>query len=615
MPPSGGPPARRSGNQPHGGGSSSTANRPLYAIDFTAVACGKRIANTKRRVRWRFGFANPEALEAGATGIACRGEEHDVTMVWSITSGKRLILADGQEVHYSSSRSAVIDFSWTMRGNHVLKVVAHATTPMTVEPGFRQYDFFVDGRSFFSFPKVYRLGLTPGAGKMDARSPRGGTNYAESSGRMSAPPKSIALIEAPHNPDEEEAYLREAIKASLETESKRQEGKTSEKPAISAEATDLLIDFMDDWNPTPIPAPVSAPTGNEWALAPAPYQQGNQWAASAPPTQLDNSWAQPPPAPMPVQQQQNMYGSNVYASMQANPFAPSAPTPVHQQQPTTTQNFAGYEAPAADPFTMPAFAQQPPAVPAYGQPAPVSSDPFHSQPPPMPAAPEPAAPTAIDGGGGSNVFLTMGSISNSDGLLAGSQSHATAPTGGSATGGGTLADKALQNLMGSIDSFGLTGNASKAPAAAKNPFDSNNIMSHATLGEIKSSKSGEKKPVMNVPPGPGALVMGNTQGGNWGGYGGQSQYGGMGGGSMQQPQYTMSGGYPQQPQPQMGMQQQSFGMQQQQQQPMMGQQPQMGMMQGQQQPPMQQQGYGGAPQYGQQQPPMQQNQWGAPSYY
>ena len=86
--------------------------------------------------------------------------------------------------------------------------------------------------------------------------------------------------------------------------------------------------------------------------------------------------------------------------------------------------------------------------------------------------------------------------------------------------------------MGSIDSFGLTGNASKAPAAAKNPFDSNNIMSHATLGEIKSSKSGDKKPVMNVPPGPGALVMGNTQGGNWGGYGGQSQYGGMGGGSM-----------------------------------------------------------------------------------
>ena len=201
--------------------------------------------------------------------------------------------------------------------------------------------------------------------------------------------------------------------------------------------------------------------------------------------------------------------------------------------------------------------------------------------------------------------MTMGSLS-SDGLLAGSFVQPN-PAGGAA--GGTLADKALQNLMGSIDSFGLTGRASKPPSSANNPFDSNNIMSHATLGEIKSSKSGEKKPVMNAPQGPGALVMASNQGGNWGGFGGQPQYGGMGGSMQQQsapPQYTMSGGYPQQPQ--VGMQQQSFGMQPQP--PMMGQQPQMGMMQG--QPPIQhQQGYG-APQYGQQ-PPMQQ-QWGAPHY-
>jgi len=189
--------------------SRSTANRPLYAIDFTAVACGKRIANTKRRVRWRFGFANPDALAAGETGTACRGEEHDITMVWSVTSGKRLILADGQEVHYSNSRSAVIDFSWTMRGNHVLKVVAHATAPMSVDPGFRQYDFFVDGRSFFTFPKVYRLGLTGGrtvshdGGGRTVSHDGGGkarTGMAESSDRRKS--DGIAQIEAPHNHDE-----------------------------------------------------------------------------------------------------------------------------------------------------------------------------------------------------------------------------------------------------------------------------------------------------------------------------------------------------------------------------------------------------------------------------
>jgi hypothetical protein len=162
----------------------------------------------------RFGFANPEALANGLTGTACRGEEHDVTVVWSVASGKRLILADGHEVHYSNSRSGIIDVSWTMRGNHVMKVLAHASPPLSATPGFRQYDFFVDGLSFFSFPKVFRLGLA-------ANDPRGFANHAGSasvaSGRsynnnLEAPTRNLRRrnsstiatleVEAPHNMDE-----------------------------------------------------------------------------------------------------------------------------------------------------------------------------------------------------------------------------------------------------------------------------------------------------------------------------------------------------------------------------------------------------------------------------
>ena len=84
----------------------------------------------------RWGFASNEALSQGQTGIACRGEEHDVTMVWSLTSGKRQITVDGQEVHYSSTRAGIVDFSWTMRGNHILKVVAHANPPLSATPNF-----------------------------------------------------------------------------------------------------------------------------------------------------------------------------------------------------------------------------------------------------------------------------------------------------------------------------------------------------------------------------------------------------------------------------------------------------------------------------------------------
>ena len=107
----------------------------------------------------RFGFTNLEALEAGLTGQECRGEEHDISLVWSIASGKRVVHVDQQEVHYSNSRNSTFEFSWTMRGNHVLKIVAHASPPISATPGFRQYDFFVDGLSFFSFPKVYRLNI------------------------------------------------------------------------------------------------------------------------------------------------------------------------------------------------------------------------------------------------------------------------------------------------------------------------------------------------------------------------------------------------------------------------------------------------------------------------
>eukprot|EP00585_Thalassiosira_rotula_P013275 CAMPEP_0196129854 /NCGR_PEP_ID=MMETSP0910-20130528/427_1 /TAXON_ID=49265 /ORGANISM="Thalassiosira rotula, Strain GSO102" /LENGTH=626 /DNA_ID=CAMNT_0041389049 /DNA_START=198 /DNA_END=2078 /DNA_ORIENTATION=- len=622
-------PSRRSGNNSN---ANTGAHRPLYAIDFTAVACGKRIANTKRRVRWRFGFANPDALAAGETGTACRGEEHDVTLVWSVTSGKRLLLADGQEVHYSNSRSAVLDFSWTMRGNHVLKVVAHATAPMTAEPGFRQYDFYVDGRSFFSFPKVYRLGLTgnktmsPNERGVPAALRSGGKEQmAVSSGRRKLKgSETIAAIEAPHNPDEEEAYLREAIKASLETESKRKQGEKppAEKPlTLSAEATDLLIDFMDDFDSTgntlpPAPAAASASgSGNEWALSAAPVQANNQWAA-APAPPVTNGWNQPAPvaAPAPTYDQ---------FAAPANPFQPAAPaadprTSFAQQPQEQVQNFAA--APAPDPFAAPAYGApapayaQPPAVDpmaAYGQPAAAQApagDMFAPQPPaPAPAAPV-AAPVANGGSPAkSNVALSMGALS-SDGLLAGAAS--TAAPGSPAN----MADKALQNLMGSIDAFGISGAAAKPPAT-NNPFDSNNIMSNATLGDMKSSKGSiEKKTVMNSAPAAGAIVMANNQGGNWGsaigGYGGQQQ-------QQQTPQYSMSGGYGQ-PQQQQSMggygqppAQQQMGMGQ----PIMGQQqPQMSMgqpMMG-QQPPMQQQGYG-VPQYGQQ-PPVQQNQWGAPSY-
>lgn len=137
------------------------ARNPPYQIDCSFGASGKKVAATKRRIRFRFGFSNAEALQEGATGTNCRGEEHEVTLTWSLTSGKRIVTADGVEVHFSKGQRAETKFetSWTMNGQHTIKLIAHAAPPLRPVPGFKQFDLQLDGLSYFNMPKIYELGI------------------------------------------------------------------------------------------------------------------------------------------------------------------------------------------------------------------------------------------------------------------------------------------------------------------------------------------------------------------------------------------------------------------------------------------------------------------------
>jgi len=138
---------------------------PCYQIDFASAATGKNIAATKRRIRWRFGFASPAAVNEGLSGVDCRGEEHEVVLVWSVSSGKRLLMVDGNEVHYSFNKESKFEFSWMLRGNHTAKVVAHANAGVFGnKKGWKQFDFSLDGCSYFDFPKIYELGMTAKGG-------------------------------------------------------------------------------------------------------------------------------------------------------------------------------------------------------------------------------------------------------------------------------------------------------------------------------------------------------------------------------------------------------------------------------------------------------------------
>jgi hypothetical protein len=167
-------------SNPTSSSSLSSTSTSVYQIDCQMTKKGKMFAATKRRVYWKFGFANQVALRDGLSGQDCRGEEHEIVLVWSVTSGKQFVLADGHEVHWSKSSSTALSrrrfyhdkftCSWEMAGGHKLSIVAHATTPFfknqsktivngsSTSQSFRQFDLIVDGVSYSDMPQMFQLG-------------------------------------------------------------------------------------------------------------------------------------------------------------------------------------------------------------------------------------------------------------------------------------------------------------------------------------------------------------------------------------------------------------------------------------------------------------------------
>ena len=69
---------------------------PPYQINYRSKRAGKHITATKRRVTFQFGFSSAEAIASGEIEAACRGEEHEVVLIWSHVSGKRELFMDGK---------------------------------------------------------------------------------------------------------------------------------------------------------------------------------------------------------------------------------------------------------------------------------------------------------------------------------------------------------------------------------------------------------------------------------------------------------------------------------------------------------------------------------------
>lgn len=331
----------------------------------------------------RFGFANQRALESGLTGTDCRGEEHDVTIIWSITSGKRQITMDGREIHYSTNRASVLDFSWQTKGNHVIKVICHAAPPLSAQPGFRQYDLLLDGQSFFTMPKVFQLGIK---GPIPNQVP---SAYSNPISPVSMGSSSLSR-EVPVSREQEEEDLRRAIEASIREsrahlgESRSADGRsayTTPHPTTTSSETGDLLDLggappvapgTDSKSVSSMPSYYSAPPsyGNNHQPygSPAPYQAHNA-TLGAPP--MDSGALVPAVAPPGYYQAPPAHGPSTFSSPPPSagvPYAYGSPPPV-PPAPAPTPAAMPYNGVSSDPFGL--------------NPSPYD-DPFAPKPPPPP---------------------------------------------------------------------------------------------------------------------------------------------------------------------------------------------------------------------------------------
>ena len=257
---------------------------------------------------------------------------------------------DGREIHFSSSRAGTLDFSWTTKGNHVVKVICYAAAPLSATPGFRQYDLLIDGQSFFTMPKLFQIGINdPNAG-------RGARAY----GGYANPPNAISPVSLdsgyPGASAQEEADLRRAIQASLEESRRHLEkgsssnGNGNAPPPRGQSMDGDLLGF--DSPPPSMGGPPSYAPGSD-----APSVSGMSYYSAPPSYSQQPAYGSPPPYQMPPQ----------------TPVGPGALVPMHGPP-----GSGYYQAPP--PPTTPAYGSPPPGPPP---PTPASGQSYYGAPPPQ----------------------------------------------------------------------------------------------------------------------------------------------------------------------------------------------------------------------------------------
>ena len=353
-----------------------------YKVDHQVQNAAKTLGFSKKKVNFKFGFASLPAIEEGKAGAGCRGSEHEVVFIWSLKSGKRQLMVDGKDVHFSESgqNGWMNDRSW----QHSFVLNDNATgerynihfisqPPRPEIHDAHPFDLRVNGVSYFKFNEIWKLG----SAQMMVR---GGERSAGSSGRRyrQAPPPDQGLSA------EEERQIAHAKLESLRDLAKHQD----QPPAPPTNGGDASLISFDAPPPSQVVVPSSMPPQQQQpslnafaAPAPSPYAGAATTVAYGAP---------PPPAA-------------AYGGQPAyNAFAPA---PVAATATTTTTQLTSYTGPPA-PYGGGVAAPAP--MPSYTVPPPVAAAPYGAPQQQQPYAAQ--TPTYAGSGGGmaDNPFASPG---------------------------------------------------------------------------------------------------------------------------------------------------------------------------------------------------------------
>jgi len=358
-----------------------------YQIDYNVKNTSKTFGFSKKKITFKFGIANPPAVANGDSGAACRGSEHEVIFIWSLNSGKRQILCDGKDIHYSETGQN----GWTadqVFQHHFEVRVAGLSGPLRAHlitqpanrdvPHIKPFDLRLNGISYFSMPQIFQLG-TP---QMIVRPVKGKAKMSHMRGRGYG------------NRNDDDAYLSPAERQAIAAAklASMQEMNRSSNTAPAPAVVDDLISF-DAPAPAPTPPnqygqpPPQAQTPySNYSLGTAAPQGGSFYGQQPPPPQQQmqqpqqgSFYGQQPPQ----QQMQQPQQGSFYGQQPPPATAPAPGTYNHQQQFMTSPNaksVASYQSYGS----APSFAQPPQQQPQQQMHQQHQQGSYYGQPPHAP---------------------------------------------------------------------------------------------------------------------------------------------------------------------------------------------------------------------------------------